>query len=272
MSTDEPQQGPPTGSVAHAFRNRLFWHWAPAMPKGIPAGFVAALYALGSASDPVGKVRFRDGKAITIKHIAAACKSDEKDARRYINAAMAAGVVGVQGEQRRGRASLYVLILDPNPDWGAALSSLGASKRKRPERKEPPWRDGKNGGPPPELPDTEFGGPPPELEQDPDEKVRGTAPRMSSGDRPPFGSGDRPPYIPGVIHDSSHDGAEVVVKAEVVGPTAVEQIGSNQDNDQPATANVVGFARCTTCHERLIPDPRRPDRTTHTHCAERNTA
>jgi hypothetical protein len=92
-----------SGSVPNAFRNALFWRWAPAMPTGLPSSFVTVLYALAAAADPAGKVKFRDGKAIRIKDIAAAAKVDEKDCRRYINAAIAAGVVGVEGEQRPGR-------------------------------------------------------------------------------------------------------------------------------------------------------------------------
>lgn len=265
MSDEGQPQGQASGSVPHAYRTKLFWHWAPAMPKGLTSSFVAVLYALASASDPAGYVRFRDGKAIRIKDIAAACKVDEKDARRYLRAAIAAGVVGVKGEQRRGRAALYVLVLLSDPDWGAAVDSLRSTRRK--QGHAAPWmKDSENGGVSPELFGTRNGGPTPELQQDPKREERGTHPRLSSGDTPPFGSGDTPPNIPGVIHGSSHDGAEVVVKAEVVGPSAVEPISQNQEHpdiDPP------DFRRCVLCHERLIPDPLRPGRTAHSHCARR---
>ncbi|MFE0137658.1 hypothetical protein ACFWY6_39795, partial [Streptomyces sp. NPDC059037] len=206
MSTE--QAGSTSGSVPHAYRNALFWRWAPAMPKGLPSSFVTVLYGLSAAADPAGRVRFRDGKAIRIKDIAAACKADEKDVRRYIEAAIAAGVLTVQGERRRGRASLYVLVMSPWPDWEAAVHSVDESKRKRAERKPPPWRD-ENGGRSPELPEAENGGPPPELPDLDREKERGTAPHMGSGDRPPFGSGVRPPHTPRVSLEIPQEVAEV---------------------------------------------------------------
>ncbi|MFI6639978.1 helix-turn-helix domain-containing protein [Streptomyces sp. NPDC050504] len=43
---------------------------------------------------------------------------------------------------------------------------------------------------------------------------------------------------------------------------------------QPATATAPPLAvvRCPVCHRPVIPDPRRPGRTTHTHCAERTAS
>ncbi|MFI1472075.1 hypothetical protein [Streptomyces wuyuanensis] len=274
MTTDEQASGQASGSVPHAYRNALFWRWAPNMPKGLSSSFVTVLYALAAASDPAGRVRFRDGKAIRIKDIAAACKADEKDVRRYLQAAIVAGVVAVQGEQRRGRASLYVLVLSPSPDWDAAVSSLDSTKRNRAERTPPPWRSEqteKNGGRPPELSEHENGGPPPELPAPGDEKERGTAPRTSSGDRPPFGSGDRPPNNPGKAKELPQDMAEVVFKPQVVGAAEPQKIDSAHEQDhhdeQPRD-----FTRCARCHERMVP---RPGRTTHTHCTpkpERNAS
>lgn len=264
LSTDE--QAPASGSVPHAYRNALFWRWVPAMPKGLPSSFVTVLYALASASDPAGRVRFRDGKAIRIKDIAAATKADEKDVRRNIQAAIVAGVVTVQGEQRRGRASLYVLVLTPSPDWDAAASSLASTKRKRAERTPPPWRSEeseKNGGRSPELSELENGGPPPELEDSPDEKERGTAPRMSSGDRPPFGSGDRPPNNPGIAKELPQETAEVVGQPQVDGAPALHKIDSPQDQNGQDEQPPRDFTRCARCHERMVP---RPGRTRHAHC------
>lgn len=236
------------------------------MPTSLRRGFLTLLYACRSMANAAGELRFRD-KPMRIQDIAKASGADEKDARRYLKAAIAAGVVGVKGEQKRGKATLYVLLLELKPDWGAAVHSLDGTKRKRPPRHAAPWEDAEEfGGPPPELWDEEFRGPPPELEQDPFQEVRGTTPRMSSGDHPPNGSGDHPPNNPGSSHGFTHDGAEVVVKAEVVGPSAVEPISQNQehpDTDPP------DFRRCVLCHERLIPDPLRPGRTAHSHCARR---
>ncbi|MET7933451.1 hypothetical protein [Streptomyces sp. NPDC005322] len=276
MSTDE-QAGPTGGSVPHAFRNALFWRWAPAMPKGLPTLFVTVLYALSAAADPAGRVRFRDGKAIRIKDIAAACKADEKDVRRAIEAAIAAGVVAIQGERRRGRPALYVLVLSPFPEWDAAVRSLEESKRKRAERKPPPWR-GENGGRSPELSESENGGPPPELTAGTDEEERGTAPRMSSGDRPPFGSGDRPPNNPGIAKELPQDMAEVDEQPPLVGgsePQAdlpQEPHPAADHRDTEADPDPHEFARCNICGHHLIHTPGRPTRTTHAHCERRAEA
>lgn len=257
MTTDE-QAGRAPGSVPHAYRNAIFWRWTPAMPSSLPSAFVTLLYALGTAADAAGKLKFRDGKAIRIKDIAAAVKADEKDVRRYIDAAIAAGVLGIEGERRRGRAALYVLILSPWPDWDAATASLDASKRK--SRKAPPWM--KNGGHAPELPARES------------EKERGTRPRMSSGDTPPFGSGDTPPNNPGIAKELPQETAEVGEQPQVVGAPDEEQFpaqgqdhhdgGAEQTEPRP-----LDFTRCARCHERMVP---RPGRTTHTHCRQGDAA
>ncbi|MFC4608806.1 hypothetical protein ACFO9E_13400 [Streptomyces maoxianensis] len=270
----EDQADRASGSLPHAYRNRIFWNWAPAMPAGLSSSFVTVLYALGTAADTAGLVRFKnDGKAIRIKDIAAACKADEKDVRRYLEAAIAAGVVAVEGERRRGRAAVYVLILEPRPDWGAAVDVLATTKRKRAERKPPPWRvddvpgADENGGRSPELPEGENGGPPPELPPIHHEEERGTAPRMGSGDRPPFGSGDRPPNNPGSTKELPHETAEVVGQPQVDGAPVLHKIDSREEqtppdghvDDEPPLA----FTRCAVCHERMVP---RPGRTTHKHC------
>jgi hypothetical protein len=260
-----------SGSVPNAFRNALFWRWAPAMPTGLPSSFVTVLYALAAAADPAGKVKFRDGKAIRIKDIAAAAKVDEKDCRRYINAAIAAGVVGVEGEQRRGRASLYVLVVNPEPAWQAAVSSLDSTRRKA--RKAPPWLsddDNKNGGVGPELSEEENGGHAPELQDPEPEEERGTRPRMGSGDTPPFGSGDTPPNNPGSSQEVSHDGAEVVRQPQVDDgwdlqepPSEDEPDPADDDAEPRLQAEHVDFRRCAVCHLPMAP---RPGRTRHAHC------
>lgn len=260
--TEDQQRA--AGSVPHAFRTALFWRWTREMPSGaraLPSGFVTLLYALASASDPSGRLRFRDGAVIKIRDVASAIRADEKDCRRYLQAAVAAGVVVIEGEQKRGRPTRYALVVNPQPDWVAAAVVLNVTRRVRKERKVAPWREEENGGRSPELPEGENGGPPPELTDGTDEKVRGTAPRMSSGGRPPSSSGDRPPYIPGEPKNYSHDEAEVVDQPQVDGPTGPQ-------NDLPAqghhnTTPPLGFARCATCGDRMVP---RPGRTTHTHC------
>jgi hypothetical protein len=107
-------------------------------------GFLTLLYALRAVANANGELRFHgDRKAIRIQDIAKAAGASEKDARRYLNAAVAAGVVGVRGEQRRGRSSLYVLLMCPNPLWGAAEDSLKSSRRA-PGKTPPPWKDDPN--------------------------------------------------------------------------------------------------------------------------------
>lgn len=264
MSTDE-QPDRASGSVPHAYRNALFWRWTPGMPAALPSAFVTLLYALGTAANPAGRLQFRDGKAIRIRDIAAAVKADEKDVRRYVDAAIDAGVLTVQGERKRGRASLYVLVLTATPDWGAAVASLQATRRK--SRKPPPWM--KNGGVTPELSGTENGGHAPELHSHHEQKERGTRPRMSSGDTPPFGSGDTPPNNPGNSQEVSHAAAEVVPQPHVDQGAPPETIIASQDQTPPPAAepepanNVTGFARCAVCRERMVP---RPGRDRHTHC------
>lgn len=271
MSTDE-QAGQASGSVPHSFRNALFWRWAPVMPKTLPGSFVTLLYALGSAADTAGRLRFRDGKAIRIKDIAAAVKADEKDVRRYLTAAIAAGVVGIQGESRRGRSTLYVLILSPFPDWTAAAASLEATKRK--PRKAPPWME--NGGVSPELSEPENGGHAPELPDPQPEEERGTRPPMSSGDTPPFGSGDTPPNNPGRAMELPQDmaGAGEQPQVEAAPEHQADPPQEPHDAEQPAEHDR-DFARCTHCGHHLIHTPGRPTRTTHAHCerrAERNAS
>lgn len=242
----DEQAGPYSGSVPHAYRNAIFWRWAPEMPRGLPSSFVTLLYALGSAADAAGKLKFRDGKPIRIKDIAAAMKVDEKDARRYLNAAIAAGVVVVEGERARGRAALYVLAIVPRPDWGAALASLSGSRRKRDHAA--PWMDEKNGGHTPELSDAKNGGHTPELLGQDDQEERGTHPRTSSGDTPPFGTGDTPPNNPG---NSQEVPQEIVDVGEQ--PQEGRQRASPQD--QFSAQDSTGFTRCRDCGSPLITLP-----------------
>jgi hypothetical protein len=234
------------------------------MPTALRRGFLTLLYAVRAMANASGELRFPD-KPIRIQDIAKASGASEKDARRYINAAIAAGVIVVKGEQRRGKPTLYVLMVDPSPDWGAAESSLKSTRR--PSGKGPaPWQDTRESSG--DRDPNQFGGPRPELEAPEPEEVRAPATRMGSGPRDPNGSGPRDPNNPGTTHESSHDGAGVVFKPQVVGAAEVQQIDSAQDQDhhdeQPRT-----FTRCAHCHERMVP---RPGRTTHTHCTERTAS
>lgn len=237
------------------------------MPRGLRGGFLTVLYALGAMADTTGRLRFaRDGKAIRISDIAAAAGCDQKDARRYLLAAEAAGVVSVEGERKRGRPSLYVILVSPVPDWGAAVSSLGSSRRK--PRQAPPWLEGdqeKNGGESPELFEPKNGGHTPELSALDHKKERGTHPLWSSGDSPPNGSGDSPPNNPGITHELPHEMADVRTDPQVVVATAPKDIDATHEDDPNAEPepDPVGVVRCAICHERMIA---RPGRAAHSHC------
>ncbi|MET8475395.1 hypothetical protein ABZY90_19735 [Streptomyces sp. NPDC006422] len=271
MITQE-QLTPATGSVPNAFGNALAWKWTRQMPAALRrGGFLTLLYALRAMASASGELRFHgDRKPIRIQDLAAAAGADEKDTRRYLKAAQKAGVVVALGEQRRGRPTLYAIVLAPFPDWDAAAAHLAGTKRIR-EQKPAPWAEEKNGGWSPELSDPKFGGPTPELSASGDNKVRGTNPRMSSGDQPPNGSGDQPPNNPGVTHDSSHDGAGSSSQPKLVGADDLQPIEPNQEqdpHDEPPPA-AEAFARCTDCHAPIAPDPKRPGRTIHTTCQRR---
>ncbi|NUP19038.1 MAG: hypothetical protein HOZ81_23695 [Streptomyces sp.] len=174
---DEQQPDPARGGVPHAYRNAIFWQWTRDLPRPLRGGFLKVLYALGTAANTRGEMRFQDGKAIRIQDIARGAAVDEKDTRRCLDAAIAAGVVCVLGTRRRGKPTVYQLLIIPNPDWAAAVASLAASQPvKKQPAKAAPWQ---------EQEATKFGGPSPELDAE------------SSGDHPPNfcgeSSGDRPP-------------------------------------------------------------------------------
>lgn len=262
MSTEEQQR---SGSVPHAYGNALAWRWAREMPVKLRRSILTLLYALRSMAAASGELRFGDGKPIRIQDIARAAGADEKDCRRYLRAAIAAGVVAVKGEQKRGKPTLYVLVLNPMPDWEAGEKALTGSRRK-PGKAPAPWKDEPESSG--DRAPNQFGGPRPELTDGTAEEVRGTAPRWSSGDRDPIGSGDRDPNNPGIAKELPQEVAEVGGQPQVDGRP--EQPDEPHDTPQPDTEAraspdpaPLDFARCTACGDRMVP---RPGRTTHTHC------
>jgi hypothetical protein len=263
VSKDE-QDKTATGSVPHAYRLAVAWKWAKDMPRQLRGGFLTLLYALAALADSNGRLRFnRDGKAIRISDIAEASGCDVKDGRRYLIAAEAAGVVAVEGGRKRGRATLYVIVVSPFPDWMAAVDSLAQTRRA--PRTAPPWvaKDTEIGGLTPELSDAEFGGLTPELWAQSQTEVRGTHPPMSKGDAPPNGWGDAPPNNPGSTHGFPTAMAEVVTQPQVgaaEGPKETQQNRAETRHNAPAE-----FVRCTSCHRPMV--PRRDGRDTHTRCA-----
>lgn len=269
MSTDE--QAPAPGSVPVAFGNALAWKWtrkqmSPYLRRSTLPLLLCQLRNLASAS---GEIAFNgDRKPIRIQDIAAASCCDEKDARRYMEAAIRAGVVRVIGERKRGRATRYALLVSPFPDWQAAEDYLRGTARKRAPGWDQPAESSGDSAP------NQNGGQSPELTAGTAEEVPGTAPRMSSGDRAPNGSGDRAPNNPGGFPWITQDGAEVGLQPQVVGGSG-EQIDPHDiDPDDPDTWRV-----CPGCDRRIMPDPQRPDRTVHARCegaaihrAERHSA
>lgn len=263
------EAGPYTGSIPQAYRNALFWRWAPAMPRTIPSAIVTLLYALGTGADAAGRLQFRDGRPIRITDIARSIRADEKDVRRYLNAAIAAGVLAIEGERGRGKAALYVLVITPRPNWDAAAGVLTGTRRKR--KHAPPWMEEKNGGVSPELPDAENGGHTPELSRPPADEVRGTHPPTGSGDTPPLSSGDTPPnfgphtsYLPWGTHGSSQEIAQVVEPP----PRA----GQQPETDQISSQEKTPFARCRECGNPLVTLPGQAQRTICRTCEQANAA
>lgn len=261
MSNEEQST---SGSVPNAFGNALAWKWTRQMPTYVRrSGLPTLLYALRAMANAAGELRFNsDRKPIRIQDIAKAACCDEKDARRYMDAAIRAGVVTVRGQRKRGTATLYVLLPSPFPDWQAAEDYLKSTARK-PGKRPAAWSpDTESSG---DRDRNQFGAPRPELTDGTDSEVRGTAPRWSSGDRARNGSGDRARNNPGVTHDSSHDGAEVVSQPQVDGPTGGQFDHQDQPRADPSPEHAA-FARCSLCQQPLLPDPKRPSRTAHARC------
>ncbi|MDT0306163.1 hypothetical protein RM780_04195 [Streptomyces sp. DSM 44917] len=273
MST--PEDRPASGSVPNSWGNALAWKWAPALPTALRrGGFLTLLYALRAMANASGELRFHgDRKPIRIQDIAKAAGAREKDARRYLNAAIAAGVVGVVGQQRRGRPSLYVLLMAPTPLWAAAEDSLKASQRSA-GKTPPPWERGEESsghrGP------YEFGPPRPELSEEQPDKVRATAAPMSSGHRGPIGSGHRGPNNPGIAMELPQEMAGLVEQPQVDGRPGRTDLDQSQGQDghdpaaPPPPTRPRDPTRCETCDGRMIPRRDRPR--TICHACETQTA
>lgn len=138
MSTEE-QATAPSGSVPLAYGNALAWKWSREMPTPLRRGFLTLLYALRAMANASGELRFHsDRQPIRIQDIARAAGASEKDARRYLDAAIRAGVVVVKGERKRGKPTLYVILPTPWPDWKAAEDHLKSTARK-PGKRPAPW-------------------------------------------------------------------------------------------------------------------------------------
>lgn len=203
----------------HAFRNRLFWRWSDELPRPLREGFVKVLHAFGAGANESGRMVFRDGRVITLKEIARAACVDVKDARRYVDAAMAAGVVSMDGMRKRGHTPVYSAVLADAPDWAAAVEALRET-RSQPKRRAPRvWEteEGKGDAPasPPEggkgdAPPSEKGGCTPE--------GKGDAPLTSQGSPSNYpknyGDGRRPTTGSGGAHEGGSAAAATASPAE----------------------------------------------------------
>lgn len=261
MSTDEQETRAP-GSVPVAYGNALSWKWTRQMSAYLRrSGLPLLLCQLRNFANASGEVAFSgDRKPIRITDIAVASCCREKDARRYLEAAIRAGVVRVLGERKRGKATRYALVVSPFPDWQAAEDYLRGTGRT-PGKDSAPWSDDDESsghrGP-------NHNGPPrPELTDGTDEEVRATAARMSSGHRGPTGSGHRGPNNPGGFPGITQERAEVGFQPQVVGAPE-RRIEIQEDPDDHTT-----WHHCAVCERPILPDPRRPGRTVHARCEHR---
>jgi hypothetical protein len=63
--------------------------------------------------------------------------------------------------------------------------------------------------------------------------------------------------------------AEVGGQPEPPRRDPADKIDFSQDHDHGQDNPAAGVRRCSVCRDRLIFDPRRPNRTVHTHCQPR---
>lgn len=264
----DEQDSRTSGGVPNAFGNALSWRWTRAMSTYLRrSGLPLLLCQLRNMANASGEVAFAsDRKPIRIQDIAKAACCDEKDARRYLEAAIRAGVVQVLGERKRGKAARYVIVVHPFPDWPAAEAYLKSTARKRAPGWDQPAESSGDSAP------NQNGGQSPEPTAGTPEEVRGTAPRMGSGDTAPNGSGDSAPNNPGESHGLSHDEAEVSFRPQLVGRSGdhPESQEPDHEDDQapppPDPEDYETWPRCPVCRHRVMPDPRRPGRTVHARC------
>lgn len=229
MSDQQPDRA--SGGVPHTYRLRMAWRWVPGMPPGLRRrkGFLNALQTLATLADVEGRSRFQDnGQPIRITQLAKAMGSAEKDCRRFLAAAIAAGVLTTEQAPRRGRVTVYVLVVALSPRWDAALAVLTAGGADTEEdtaavsefggtslavRTADAGDDttarGQFGGSSPELDEARqhpsSGDVPPNSTPVAQDRVRVTGTRCGSGDGYPIGSGDGSPNNPGVPTDTPHE-------------------------------------------------------------------
>lgn len=117
-----PDRGDRGTSVPNEWGNRLAQHWAAEIPRTLTGGWLRTMYALRAIAHSDGQLRYRGGDTITLRKIAAAARADERDVRRWLAAAIAAGIVTAPATRgsRTGHATRYSLTIAPKPNWKAA--------------------------------------------------------------------------------------------------------------------------------------------------------
>ena len=250
--SNEEQSSAASGSVPNAFGNALSWKWTRGMSTYLRrSGLPLLLCQLRNLANASGEVAFAsDRKPIRISDIAAASCCSVKDCRRYLEAAIRAGVVTVRGARKRGAAARYVILVHPFPDWQAAEDYLKSTARK-PGKRTPEWQDddGSKGHRDP----NEKGSPRPQLTDGSDLEEGVTATPTSKGHRDPNGWGHRDPNNPGDSQETTHEPAEASSQPQVDGPTG-QQIDSqdNQPRADPGASDADPIRRCTECEIPLI--------------------
>ncbi|MEW2068451.1 hypothetical protein [Streptomyces sp. NPDC007346] len=240
MSTDAEQQGT---CPAHDFGNALAWRWTREMPRQLKGGFLTMLYALRSMASASGELRFKDGKPIRIQDMAKAAGCREQDARRFLDAGVLAGVVGIDGERRRGKATRYALLRTPWPNWQAAADHLKATARSRKE--SPAEQSSGHSGP--NLGGEENEPQRTELPEERENEVRATEARTGSGHSGLNGSGHSGPNNPGVTQGVTHEMADVVTQPRVDGGG-----GSSKAESSPVEERPWGKCSNSACDVRLL--------------------
>ncbi|MFC8171189.1 hypothetical protein [Streptomyces sp. NPDC057325] len=252
----DDEQHRQAGSVPHTFGNLLARRWAPALPRELTGGFLTLLYVLRTVASADGRLRYeRDGGAVTISQIAKAARSDQKDVRTFLEAAIAAGVVGIVDDghgrgRTRGRAVMYVLLISPAPDWAAAAATVRTAQQLKAEQRaakaaRKAARTAQTSGDSPLTSEAQTSG--------------DSSPRSSdegSGDCPPTGvGGQSPANLGGVSPDHPcstqelpHEMADVVPQPQDAGGRASEKTILQQ----PKTSQ--GVALCVDCTAPIVRD------------------
>lgn len=258
-----------SGGIPHSFRLRMAWRWVPRMPQELRRrkAFLYALQTIASLADAHGRTRFSDtGQPIRITQLATSMGSREKDARRYLSAAIAAGILTTEQTPRRGRITVYRLVVPFDiPRWDAALAVLDAGA-------DEPQADTEHG-----HGAAEFGRRAPEpaaaaqhLSSGHDrptstpveaEGVRAADARPGSGPRRPFGSGDVPPNNTGVLKTNPQEMVAVGPQPDVArGHEADERVDDPSPPHAPPPLHAVpGHGPAQTSRRRnAVPDGQMP--------------